>query len=353
MKKIALIISALTLCMTLTACGSDKPAESGSGSDLGSGSGSGSGSGTSGTLSDTNQLTDGVRITYDRSKYENISAPKCYYTDYQEIDDSFLLSFFSSEPEFDEATGMYIAGEEKGYNTYGGDKLGYYNLSYFTQTGNDFDTIGNHNYSKYSTTDELRFMSRKKLSEKLEEVLNSVVQTEIIFDAYAIGADDYIDNAATPSNDNLPPRPGNESYEKQWSEGADYYYIIGRQAVDNIPIFTGRVGNSNIGTASFGTNIKVVFTEKGLEYLWLYTPYKINGEFQTNDEFLTLEKAEGIIKSKFENLLAFQPLTLEEVELVYIPLHTKDGLILTPVWEFSDDFGPLYRINAYTGEEII
>lgn len=298
-------------------------------------------------------LTDGVYIAYDRSKYTNVTAPKCYYADYQEIDDKFLINLFSSEPVFDEASAMYITDSEKGYNTYNGKKTGFYIMSYWTKRGNDYDTFGTHYYKEYSTAEELDFMPQSEIKNNLESTINKVVSTGIIFDAYTIKAENYSNNIANPNSDNVPPRPNFSSDEKDRSEGSDYYYIKARQTVDNVPIFTGRAGSSDTGTSSFGTEIRSVYTANGLEYLSIIAPYKVIKEAQTDGDFIALAKAEEIIKNKFENLLAFDPKTIETVELVYIPLHSGNSLILTPAWEFSDELGPLYRINAYTGEEII
>lgn len=298
-------------------------------------------------------LTDGVCTTYDKSKYENIIAPKCYYADYQKIDDKFLIDFFSSEPVFDETMSMYITDGEFGYNTYNGSKTGFYIMAYWTQRGNDYDTVGNRNYKEYSTVEELKFMSRNEIEGRLESEISEIVSTGIAFDAYAIKSENYSDDAAASDGNDAPPKPNASSYDKEWSEAADYYYVRARQTVDNVPIFTGRAGSSDTGTSSFGTQIKAVITENGIEYLFINVPYRIIEEAKINIDFITLEKAEEIIKNKFEDLLTFEPITIENVELVYIPLHSGNELILTPAWEFSDDFGPLYRINAYTGEEII
>ena len=169
---------------------------------------------------------------------------------------NFFIDLFSSKPEFDEASGMYIADDEFGYNTYNGSKTGFYIMAYWTARGNDYDTVGNRNYEKYSTVEELDFMPRNEIKSRLVSEISGIVSTGIVFDAYAIKSGNYSDNAAAPDSGSAPPKPNASSYDKEWSEATDYYYVRERQTVDNITIFTERVGSSDTGTSSFGAQIK-------------------------------------------------------------------------------------------------
>ncbi len=153
-------------------------------------------------------IADGVYTTYDKSKYDNIYAPKIYHADFQEISENFFFNLFSSEPKYFEEDG-YITENECARYKAPTENSAYYNLTYYTTTGFDSSALAANCFPDYSTSANLDFM----------------------------------------------------------------------------PI----------------------------------------------DE----------VRTEFEKLT-----------LVYISIYSSGELLLTPAWEFSYDFGPLYRINAYTGEEI-
>lgn len=57
-------------------------------------------------------------------------------------------------------------------------------MSYWTARSNDYDTVGNHYYEKYSTTEELDFMPRNEIKISLKLAISEIVTTGIVFDAF-------------------------------------------------------------------------------------------------------------------------------------------------------------------------
>ena len=364
MKKVFLIIFALILCMILTACDSENIIESGS--VLGSGLGHSS---DNEEFSDPNQLAKGVHIAYDRTKYENVTAPKCYYAELGKIEEQTLLDLFSSEPEYTErADGMkwYTTNTETGYLNKGSltRRNGHadtYHLSFWTQAGNDYDSADSYwipssgcNFENYSTTKEFDFMTYDELKADFLDKTKGIFSTELEFYIFPIDAESYLKEVEfLDAVTKLKPE------EKVWSEAADHYYVKVLQTVDGIPISPFLSGSLEQGTSAEGCDLAAVYTENGLEYLVLETPWRILGEAPTENTFLSLQDAEEIIRSKNNTLDLYsismrKDVTIKNIRLAYMPVVKSEGTILTPFWEFCSDFWgteyALYSINAYTGE---
>lgn len=342
MKKSAVLIISLTL-LGLTACGSRNPGSPNQSLSPGSDITSAGDSEADPAGEDRVLLTDGVYTTYDRSKYENITAPKCYYTEYRQIEKDFFFQFFSGEPVFSEEQQMYILNDEKGF-CYSGQ---YSNMSYWTKRGLDYESIGNDDLD-FSTEKEFDFMTREEIKKDFINRTGEILQSGVELDIYAVTAEEYAENILTVAS-GAPSRP--DAALREWSEASDFYYVEGRQVIEGVPIFYGSAGN--VDNPIYCPTINAVYTQNGVEVMTVLTPYRIMGEASYKGSFLSLGDAEAIVKSKYEELLPFQTVTLEKVELVYIPIYIPGGRVMVPVWEFSDWFGPVWRINAYTGEEIL
>lgn len=316
-------------------------------------------SGASDNIENLEKLAGEIYISYDRSEYENVTAPKRYYADYHKIDREAFLNLFSSEPQYSEESQEYFTDTESGYireehlpskngNTYLSQ------ISYCTQIGNDYDTIGNQICKKYSTTLEFDFMTFDALREDFPSKTKGIVSGDLQLDVYAIDAESYLKETEYYDRTHQETQHGN-SYEKDWNKAGDYYYIKARQAVDGIPISEGLYGDLEKGTMVEGCKINAVYTKNGLEYLYVSNPWRVEKEAPVEGEFIDLRGAEEIIKAANEDLLTSKRYILESVRLVYVPVVKAEGTFLTPAWEFCDHMGaqyPVYTIDAYTGEMI-
>ncbi len=346
MKKNVIIILVLALCMGLTACNGAGQSENSAYSEHS-------------VISDNSstveyeKLTENIYIAYDRSEYENVSAPKCYYAEFQKIDDRPFFDLFSRAPEYSENGQYYFTDNEMGANASisfkrknGSETM--FNMSYCTQAGSDYDTAVSTVYEQYSATEEFDFMTRDALKEAFLNKISGFLMAEIEFNIYAIEAESYLKEAE--NFDSRSARP-----KENWSEPADFYYIKAFQIVDGIPVFEGNCGDYEKGTLVDGCSISAIYTENGLEFIKIITPWTVKSEVSVEGEFIDLRRAEEIIKAGDENLLTSKKKTLEAVRLVYVPIVKAEGTVLTPAWEFYDHMGlyyPLYRINAYTGEKL-
>lgn len=302
-------------------------------------------------------LTDHIFVSYDRSKYEHITSAKCYSTEFQPITEDYASGLFGDKPEIsDDGYGntFLIAEKERGQLTHRRTN-GIYSLIYRTTQGDNFDTAVYQHYTDYSLEAEFDFISRENLKNALNDKLKAIIPTGITLSAYAVNKEAYAGNIAAIVGDPIgDDSKDNIISEIEWGEADDYYYITAEQLVDNIPIFSGTAGDIDTGTSTSGTNIKVIYTKNGIEYLGVTAPYVVKDEVSPEGNFISVEKAEELLKNKYDEFLISENVEYTGVRLVYIPLHSADGLILTPVWEFSNDGeGLVTYFNAYTGDEII
>lgn len=327
MKKTIALLFILTLTLTGCSAAHSEPSKSSTDTSVNSANDStGISNQTTGRA-----ITDGVYATYDYSKYENISAPKIYNADYQKIEEEIFFDMFSGEPTYLEEIKQYSTENESGWYRIPTDKVRYYTMFYSTSDGSNCTVACSKIYSDFSTTLELDFMTREEMQTDFTNFINNIFQTGVNITAYAI------------------KKEGNSN---DWKAPEEFYYIKAQQTVDGVPIFNGVVGGPHKGGYTYGPTIEAVYTEKGMECITVMIPYKILSEAPTSEKFITLSDAENIIKNMYENLLTYNEVTFTNAELVYVPVYSSGNLLLTPAWEFSDDFGPFYRIDAYTGEEI-
>lgn len=302
-------------------------------------------------------LTDRVFVSYNKSKYERTTSAKCYRVDFQPITEDFVTGLFNDKPELsDDGHGNTFlnAEKERGQLTHR-PTSGIYSLIYLTEQGDKFDTAVYQHYTDYSLNTEFDFISRENLKTALNDKLKAIIPAGVDFSAYAVNKEAYAGNiAAIVGNPIGDDSKDNIISEIEWGEADDYYYITAEQLIDNIPIFSGIAGDIDAGTSTCGTSIKIIYTKNGIEYLGVTAPYVVKDEVSPEGNFISVEKAEELLKNKYDEFLISENVEYTGVRLVYIPLHSADGLILTPVWEFSNDSeGLVTYFNAYTGDEII
>lgn len=302
-------------------------------------------------------LTDHVFVSYDKSKYEHISSAKCYSVEFQPITEDFVMGLFSDKPEIsDDGYGNTFlnAEDERGQLTHRAAS-GIYSLIYRTSSGDNFDTAVYQHYTDYPLDKEFDFISRENLKTALNDKLKAIIPTGITLSAYAVNKEAYAGNIAAIVGDPIgDDSKDNIISEIEWGEAGDYYYITAEQLVDNIPIFSGIAGDIDAGTSTCGTDIKIIYTKNGIEYLGITAPYAVKDEVSSDENFISIEKAEELLKNKYDEFLISENVKYTDVRLVYIPLHSAVGLVLTPAWEFSNGDADLVTyFNAYTGDEII
>ena len=307
---------------------------------------------------DLEELTDHVYVDYDRTKYENVSAPPIYYAEYIKPDDSVVASLFVNPPKiYDNENPSYASDREfeneSEYGRCGSHGSVSYRVKNVTAAMNIYvvsEYCLEHNMSSVKEPD---FMSLEDLYKKFDEDVHKFIDKYEIYEMTAFTADKYGEIAALTRPDDL---------EEDWYEPRDVYYIRARQFVNEIPIFTGTyTTNSNVVPmlSHHGAEIQACYTKNGLEYLSIFGGYKIGEEKPADGEFIDLKGAEQIIRDYYDIPYPYHDTILYDCALVYVGVFEGEKTVLTPAWEFYNDDGqgswydiggPVIRINAYTGD---
>lgn len=335
MKRSFLTLILLFGLLSLTACVSSEP-DSNSVSAVSSGDAS---PGKSDVISD-----------------ENVTSAKCYKVSFQEVTEDQVAALFKSAPQKETnefGTTRFTAdseGASLGRNSGVGGKGTYYTVMYHTEQGNNYDSAAYQNYTQIAVNKDWDFLSRTEAEQKITEILSVFMPTGVSAKAYAISADYYSEFAENYFEDD---KTGGKK-QTDWGTAADYYYFTIEQTVDGIPIQSELIGNIDKGTQTWGSEASAVLSADGLGYLRVFSPYKIVSEVETTDKFITLPEAEKMFKDKNDSFLITEEIELDYSRLVYAVLRAEnDSLILTPCWEFKYNGEKFFRINAYTGEEVV
>lgn len=311
---------------------------------------------------DLEELTDNVYVDYDRTKYENVSAPPTYYAQYIKPDDSALASLFVNPPKIyddeERHERVFENEHEHGYYwSHGG-------VDYRTDDGLDIYEVSriclDVDLSSVLDEDlpsvkELDFMSLDELYKKFDEDIRKFIDNYEIFEMTAVTVDIFEEITTHYEN--------HSGIEKVWCEPKDIYYIRARQFVNDIPIFRGRTDTEVETVFRLGSQIEAGYTKNGLEYFSVYGGYRVGEERPADGEFIDLKGAEQLIRDYYT--MPYGPIyeRLYDCALVYVAVFEGDKTVLTPAWDFyfSDDGiyeerpwgalgSPAIRINAYTGE---
>ncbi len=298
-------------------------------------------SGSGAIISDPNISNSGVKLN------QEITSAKCYKVDFQTVTEDQVAALFKTAPQKETnefGTTHFTLDDEKaslGRSPGAGGKGTYYTVMYSTKQGDKYDTAAYRNYSEIAVDKDWSYMSASEAEKKIADILSGFMPTGTSVKAYAISADYYSEY-------------GKKRIEKDWGTSADYYYLTIEQTVNGIPIQSELIGNMDNGTQTWGSEGSAVLSAEGLGYLRVFSPYKIVGEVETTEKFITFPEAEQMFKDKTDSFLTTEKITLEYSRLVYVVLRAENNeLILTPAWEFKYNGDKFYRVNAYTGEEVV
>lgn len=293
---------------------------------------------------------------------KNITNAKCYKVDFQTVTEDEVAALFRTAPtkstnEF--GTTAFVGSDEKaslGRSSGVGGKGTYNTVLYYTEQGNKYDTAAYKNFSETAVNKDWSFMSASDAERKIAEIAAVFMPTGASIKTYAISADYYSEYVKNNVDDKLAYINGELAEKEEYDGGiiADYYYFTIEQTVDGIPIQSELIGNIDNGTQTWGSEGSAVLSADGLGYLHIFSPYKVVNEIEAVGKFITLSEAEQMFKNKSDSFLTTEEITLEYSRLVYVVLRGEDNsLILTPAWEFKFNGGQFFRVNAYTGEEVV
>lgn len=303
---------------------------------------------------DLEELAENVYVDYDRTKYENASAPPIYYAEYIKPDDSALASLFVDPPKI-------YDDEEQRHRVFENEhEHGYYwshgGVNYRTDDGLDISEVSRICLDEnMSSEKELDFMSLDELYKKFDEDIRKFIDNYEIFEMTAVTADKFEEITTHYEHP--------AGIEVVFCEPRDVYFIRARQFVNDIPIFGGRTSTEVETVFRRGTEIEAGYTKNGLEYFSISGCYLIGEERPADGEFIDLKGAEQLIRDYYTMPYGPKYERLYDCALVYVAVFEGDKTVLTPAWEFyfSDDgiyeerpwrdlWCPAARINAFTGE---
>ncbi len=331
MKKTALLM--VLVLLLFTACSSEQISEE--------------------SKLDLEELAENVYVDYDRTKYENVSAPPIYYAQYIKPDDSALASLFVNPPKI-------YDDEERHHRVFENEhEHGYYwshgGVAYRADDGLDIYEVSRICLDEdMPSVKELDFMSLDELYKKFDEDVHKFIDNYEIFEMTAVTADKF-EEITTHYEDP-------SGIKKVWCEPKDIYYIRARQFVNDIPIFSGRTSTEVETVFRLGSEIEAGYTKNGLEFFSVSGGYRVGEKRPADGEFIDLKGAEQLIRDYYQ--MPYGPIyeRLYDCALVYVAVFEGDKTVLTPAWEFYFDDGrlgerpwqdlwcPAARINAYTGE---
>lgn len=292
-------------------------------------------------------------------RLQEITSAKCYKVDFLEPTEDQVIALFKGVPKRSEHTKAlgdvdFRVGDETGY-IYGAPGCAHYEVLYWTEQGFNYDTAAYSDYEEIAVNRDWDFLSRADAEKKISEILSPFMPAGTSVTTYSIRADDYSEYAKQHANQ--LKNPENLDELKDWGTPEDYYYFVAEQAVDDIPILQWSVKDINTGTSTHGADASGVLSADGLGFLHVRSPYKIVGEVETPDKFITFSEAKQMFNEIFDSFIKAEAITVNDMRLVYVVVNDEDnGMILNPAWEFNykytDEQERSFCINAYTGEEI-
>lgn len=347
-KKLAIVTALAALIGTLSGCSdvektSDPVPENSVISDL---------------ISDPGATSDDFDITH----HQEITSAKCFKVDFQVVTEDQVAALFKGVPqkETDKFGNIdFTAENETGSLSPSpgvGGKGTHYLVMYWTKQGDRYDTAAYRNYSEVAVNRDLGFLTTAEAEEEIEKILSVFMTTGVSVKAYAISKGYYSQYAKERSENekNEAELMGEKYTEKDYGTAADYYYFKAEQTVDGIPIEDGLIGNMDNGTQTWGSTASGVLCEDGLGFLRVFSPYKITEEVETAEKFITFSEAEQMFNDRNDSFLTTEEITVNYSRLVYVVLRAENNeLILTPAWEFIYNDDLVFRVNAYTGEEVV
>ncbi len=143
-----------------------------------------------------------------------------------------------------------------------------------------------------------------------------------------------------------------------WSEADDAYLFNFGISVHGIPM---SYLNESRNTAMYsGSEIIVWYTHDGIISITIKTPWTVGEKVGNSEQIISEEKALEIAQEKYENILIYQNLSVEEARLTYQYVQDQERWLLYPIWEVKigynmehseDRYYEYMHVDAFTGAE--
>lgn len=213
----------------------------------------------------------------------------------------------------------------------------------------------NYNMDKFSTTENLEFMTREKVIKWVKEQLQhiNINLGDIEYNCYAMKHEQlkkYEKHYDVEGNDDKV------SYKKKWSGKDDCYYISIRQKVNGIVEyhkFEGEFQNYEDSKAS----VVAIVSKRGFEYVEITSAY----DFKNVNKTVSIKSPQDIldnISTQYSNIVGEEKYNIMSFKLCYYTNVQKNDNVI-PIYEcymFEKNKNGIDRLqllfDASTGEEL-
>ena len=305
------------------------------------------------------KLLDNVYALYEMPKVSTCTV----YNATRGISKSINLEgLFSKEPEIVESENRttYNSREDEEFGVLSANKNNFY---YCTPKGNGFDSwsqalrdnpelfenINENEINLWCSDESARDDVKNRLSEIgiIDPVLTVYPVTEEMFNEYC----EYY-------NENLKMGAKDYSAEDLFGTYKEFFYMEGELKYDGLTIFNGIAGNVDNGSGIFGSSMSIIYTNKGIEYLYISNSYEVDVDSGRDVGLEDFPIIENNFEKTLDNIIFEETVSITEVHLIYMPVPNNsindlyNDFEMTPVWEFSADSGEKWYFNAVSGKEI-
>lgn len=273
---------------------------------------------------------------------EQITAPQkteagLYTVNRNCFTENDLFKLFVGTPEVKEVNGFnrYILGGAKG-------SIGEGSINYYTEDGTNFDSAKSaleeelDDYSEYmDETADLGFATREEAKAGLMEtfeMLGISPENVLITSQFSVkksGYDKFIEirrKKVEGSEDYWVSKAQQQLDKAAKTTGRDFYYFETTLKQEDIPTYSGKIFglSDKPDDVVFYTRGFAVYTEKGVEYLYLIGHYKL-GEPTGKTRIIDISEALKNLAEKINDSFYESEVEVYNSQLVYIGEREKDG----------------------------
>lgn len=222
------------------------------------------------------------------------------------------------------------------------------------------------------TEDELSFLSKKKLDEKIEKRIKEILPGFSVgnFNVRSLTSDylnsiqnKYFEEAEKSSDEMIREEyKEQQQWKKNWRKKDDAYYVVAELSLDGININSGETMELSNGKNINPVYITIIYNKNGFVYVDFSSVIKVKN--RKEDEIVTVAQALKSLKDDLTSIILTDEKTIKDAQFRYVMISTSDNkkIEIRPVWIFDvmvkleqknkdDDNGEeIYMVDAVTGE---
>lgn len=134
----------------------------------------------------------------------------------------------------------------------------------------------------------------------------------------------------------------------------DFYYIDLKFKIDGIPMYMGNRFNygTNDGYMISGTSARIVYTQNGIESIYLFCVYELDSPEIRDVSILIPEEARELITDKYEGIFFSGEVDVYDMKLMYLPIPQFDMNNRFINFETRPFYAFYYKQNEYENDEV-